>query len=234
MNRRTFNSVLVYGAALLATLAPPQAAALTLDGLTNIDASKGLKAALQQGVVAAVQMLGRGDGFLGNDRVRIELPSQLKDAEKVLRMLGQGARVDELVTAMNRGAEAAVPLAKDLLFKAVQNMSVVDAKNILSGGDTAVTEFFVRKTRPALTEQFLPVVARATEKVGVAAKYNQLAGQAAELGLLKKEDANLEHYVTAKTLDALFLMISEEEKKIRSDPSAFGSAILARVFGVLR
>jgi hypothetical protein len=234
MDRRQFNSVSLSVGALFATLAFQQAHALTLADLSNADASKGLKAALEKGALAAVNILGTADGFLGNEKVRIPLPGYLQDAANLLRTFGQGARVDELVTAMNRGAEAAVPMAKPLLVKAVQSMSVTDAKGILSGGDTAVTEFFANKTRPELGVKFLPVVTKATEKVGLADKYNQLAGKAADLGLMKKEDANIQQYVTGKALDGLFFMISEEEKKIRQNPVGYGSAILTKVFGALR
>jgi hypothetical protein len=171
---------------------------------------------------------------MGNEKVRIPLPGYLEDAAKLLRTFGQGARVDELVLSMNRGAEAAVPMAKDMLLKAVQGMSVNDAKGILSGGSTAVTQFFAEKTRNPLGVKFLPIVTKATEKVGLAEKYNQLAGKASEIGLMKKEDANIQQYVTGKALDGLFFMISEEEKKIRQNPVAYGSSILTKVFGALK
>jgi hypothetical protein len=193
-----------------------------------------LKTALEKGALSAVALLGKPDGFLGNDKVRIPLPGFLNDAVQLLRTFGQGAKVDELITSMNRAAEAAVPMAKDLLLKAVQNMTVTDAKGILSGGNTAVTDFFASKTRPALADRFLPVVTQATAKVGLADKYNEVAGKASELGLVKKEDANIQKYVTGKTLDGLFFMISEEEKKIRQNPVAYGSAILTKVFGALQ
>ena len=135
---------------------------------------------------------------------------------------------------MNRGAETAVPMAKDQLTKAIQTMTVTDAKAILSGGTTAVTEFFETRTRAPLSVKFLPVVTKATEKVGLAAKFNEVAGKAAEMGLLKKEDSNIQKYVTTKTLDGLYLMIAEEEKKIRQNPAAYGSAILSKVFGALK
>jgi hypothetical protein len=234
MDRRQFNSVCVSGLGLLAALAVQQAHALTLADLSNADATKGLKTALEKGALSAVNLLGATDGFLGNEKVRIPLPGYLEDAAKWMRTFGQGARVDELVTSMNRGAESAVPMAKDLLVKAVQTMSVTDAKGILAGGETAVTDFFASKTRPALATKFLPVVTKSTEKVGLADKYNQVAGKASELGLVKKEDANIQQYVTGKALDGLFLMISEEEKKIRQNPVAYGSAILTKVFGAIR
>ena len=234
MDRRQFNSVSVSTLATLVSLTHQHALALSLGDLTNAEASQGLKAALEKGALAAVGLLGQTDGFLGNDKVRIPLPGFLEEAAKLLRTLGQGKRIDELVTSMNRAAETAVPLAKDLLVGAVKSMNVTDAKNILSGGDTAVTGFFVEKTRAPLGEKFLPVVTRATEKVGLAEKYNQLAGKAAGMGLMKKEDANIQQYVTGKSLDGLYFMIGEEEKKIRQDPVGAGSAILKKVFGALK
>ncbi len=182
----------------------------------------------------AVGLLGKTDGFLGNPKVRIPLPGFLQDAAKLLKATGQQKRVDELVTAMNRAAEAAVPEAKTLLVSAVKSMSVEDGRKILTGGDDSVTQFFATKTRKPLGEKFLPIVTRATEKVSLAAKYNAVAGKAAGLGLVKKEDANVQQYVTGKALDGLFLMIGEEERKIRKDPVATGSAILKKVFGSLK
>jgi hypothetical protein len=151
-----------------------------------------------------------------------------------MKKFGQGQRIDELVTTINRAAETAVPMGKDLLVNAVQTMTVTDAKNILTGGDNAVTSFFAEKTRTPLGQRFLPVVHKATEKVGLAQKYNAFAGKAAGLGLVKKEDANLAQYVTGKTLDGLYFMIGEEERKIRQDPVGTGSAILQKVFGAVR
>jgi hypothetical protein len=161
------------------------------------------------------------------------LPGYLEDASKLLRACGQGGRIDELVIAMNRAAEAAVPMAKDLLVSAVRSMNVTDAKKILVGGDTSVTSFFTEKTRTPLSVKFLPVVTKATAKVGLAEKYNQVAGRVADLGLVKKEDANIQQYVTGKSLDGLYFMIGEEEKKIRKDPVGTGSAVLKKVFGAL-
>lgn len=235
MLRREFHhhaSAGALGALLLAVA--NRAHALTLADLSAADTSGGLKAALSQGVQAAVASLGRPDGFLGNPRVRIGLPGQLDDAAKLLKSLGQGRRIDELVTSINRAAEAAVPLGKDLLVQAVQNMTVTDARNILAGGDTSVTAFFAEKTRAPLGERFLPVVNQATEKVGVTQKYNAFAGKAASFGLLKAEDAHLAQYVTGRTLDGLYLMIGEEERAIRQNPAAAGSALAKKVFGAIR
>lgn len=234
MDRRQFNSFSLCAVGVFSALAYGRAHALTLADLSNTDATKGLKAALEKGASAAISQLGTADGFLGNEKVRISLPSYLEDASKLLRTFGQGARVDELVTAMNRGAEAAVPMAKDVLIKAVQGMTVQDAKGILGGGETAVSQFFAEKTRAPLATKFLPIVTQATAEVGMADKYNQLAGKASELGLMRKEDANIQQYVTGKTLDGLYFMISEEEKKIRQNPVAYGSSILTKVFGAMK
>jgi hypothetical protein len=141
---------------------------------------------------------------------------------------------DELVLAMNRAAEAAVPEARQLLTDAVRMMSVQDAKGILTGGDTAATDYFKRATRPQLTQRFLPIVKNATDQVGLAQQYNSLAGQAAALGLMQEGEASIERYVTQKALDGLYFMIGEQEKTLRRDPVGSTSAIVRKVFGTIR
>ncbi|MDP2371116.1 DUF4197 domain-containing protein [Rhodoferax sp.] len=234
MDRREFNGVASGTLAAVLVLAGTRAHALSLSDLSNAEASQGLRTALERGAIAAIDILGKSDGFLGNDKVRIRLPGFLEDAAKLLKSLGQGKRVDELVTSMNRAAETAVPMAKGLLIAAVKSMSVSDARKILAGGDTSVTDFFVEKTREPLSVKFLPIVAKAMDKVGLAEKYNRVASKAAGLGLVKKEDANIQRYVTGKTLDGLYYMIGEEEKQIRQDPVGTGSAVLKKVFGALK
>jgi hypothetical protein len=228
MDRR--HSCLALGALVIA----PMARAQGLASITDAEAGKGLKAALETGAATAVKLLGAPDGFLGNPKVRIELPGYLRDAAKLLKAMGRRQEVEELEVAMNRAAENAVPLAKKLLVNAVRTMSVNDAKRILTGGDTSVTQFFADKTREPLTGQFLPVVKKSTAKVGLAQKYDRVAGQGARLGLVKPEDASIDHYVTRKALDGLYYMIGEEEKKIRRDPIGTGNALLGKVFGALR
>ena len=234
MQRREFTlaGIGTFGALIL--LATTQARALTLPGLSNADASSGVKAALEQGAIAAVGLLGQSGGFLNNPSVRIPLPGYLNDAAQLMKRFGQGKRIEELETSLNRAAEAAVPMGKDLLIGAVQSMSVTDAKNILTGGDTSVTQFFSSKTRAPLGEKFLPVVTQATSQVGLAQQYNAFAGKAVGFGLVKKEDARIEDYVTGKTLDGLFTVIGEEERKLRQNPAAAGSALLQKVFGSLK
>ncbi len=232
MLRRNFTAGLAGVAGLGAISAVPQP--VQAAGISAGDAALGVRAALERGAGAAVDLLGRSGGFIDNPRVRIELPGYLKEAAKLLKYTGQQHRVDELVTAMNRAAEAAVPAAKGLLVGAVKAMSVEDAKQIIMGSDTAATQFFVAKTRAPLTVTLLPIVTQATQKASLAEKYNAVAGKAVDMGLVGKDDAKIEHYVTGKTLDGLYLMIAEEERKIRKDPLGTGSAILAKVFGSLK
>ena len=237
MQRRHFNQAGIGALGTLILAAHQQAQAISLgdlSGITNQEAGSGLKTALEKGALAAVALLGQTDGFLGNPKVRIPLPGYLEDVSKLLKNLGQGKRIDELVISINRAAEAAVPMGKDLLVSAVRGMNVADAKKILAGGETSVTSFFAEKTRVSLGLKILPVVSKATEKVGLANKYNEFAGKAAGFGLVKKEDANIQQYVTGKSLDGLYLIIGEEEKKIRQDPVGTGSAILKKVFGAIK
>ncbi len=229
MERRRFTLLAIVSPGLLVMRAGASAA-----GVSNADAALGLKTALERGALAAVDLLGRPDGFFGNPQVRIPLPGFIAETARFLRAMGRGRQIDELELAMNRAAEAAVPMAKDLLVNAVKTMSVSDARNIIAGGETSVTAFFAEKTRSPLATRFLPVVTRATEKVGLAEKYNRVAGKAAGLGLVREDDANIERYVTRKTLDGLYFVIGEEEKKIRRDPAGSGSAILRKVFGSLK
>jgi hypothetical protein len=210
-----------------------QASAVSLGDLSNTEASNGLKEALIQGAGKAVGKLGAVDGFLGNPQVKIPLPDSLKKAEKAMRMFGMGKQADELVLKMNRAAEAAVPEAKALLIDSVKKMSVQDAKNVLSGGDDAATQYFKKTTSGPMAEKFLPIVKKATENVQLAQQYNKFAEMGSQYGLVKKEQANLEQYVTQKTLDGVYLMMAQEEKAIRKDPMGQASSLLKKVFGAV-
>lgn len=215
---------------LLAAVAST-AFAVSLSELSNREATSGLKAALEKGSVAAVAKLGVQNGFLNNDKVRIELPGVLEQAKPVLKMTGQGKRLDELVVSMNRAAESAVPLAKPLLINAVKSMSVTDARKILAGGETSVTDFFREKTAAPLAVKFLPMVKSITGRSGLATKYNATVAQISALNIVPEQQSTVEGYVTQRTLDGLFYMIGEEEKAIRRDPIGSGSKIIGKVFG---
>ncbi|HEX4842639.1 MAG TPA: DUF4197 domain-containing protein [Limnobacter sp.] len=205
-----------------------------LAGVSNTDAVNALRTTLTQGADAAVASLGKPDGFLNNPAVRIRLPASIEKSKGMLNMLGMGKQLEDLEVSMNRAAEAAVPQAKTLLKKTIQNMTVQDAKQVLSGGDTAVTDFFRTKTQADLYKQLLPIVQAKTAQVGLAQQYNQLAAKSGRLGLVKPEEANLEGHVTNKALDGLYALVAEEEKAIRANPVQAGSAILKKVFGSMR
>jgi len=205
-----------------------------LDRISNAEAVRGLKQALNDGSAAAIARLGVENGYFANPNVKIPLPPSLQRVERGLRAFGMRRQTDELVLTMNRAAEAAVPEAKQLLVDAVKTMSVQNAKGILGGGDTAATEYFRRSTRSQLVQRFLPIVKQATDRVGLAQQYNALAGQGVALGLVKEDQASIESYVTQKALDGLYFMIGEQEKAFRQDPVGATSDIVRRVFGALR
>jgi hypothetical protein len=229
---------LVWLAALVLLTGPASGAraAAPVGGLGSItagDQTSALRTALTQGAEAAVGRLGKADGFLGNPEVKIPLPGKLKDGEKLLRTLGAGKQADALVTAMNRAAEAAVPAAKTLLVDSIRQMSVQDVTAIITGPQDAATQYFRRTTSEKIYARFLPIVRQSTEKVGVAQRYNELAGKASKFGLIDDEDSTLEGYVADKTLDGLFRMMAAEEAAIRKDPLGQGSKLLQKVFGAV-
>jgi hypothetical protein len=217
----------------LLLLLSPFAAFAGIEAVAPKDSVAGLKAALDQGATRAVAQLGVTDGFLKNPKVKIPLPPALKKADKALRMVGMGGQADELVVAMNRAAEVAVPEAKVLLVDAVKQMSLDDARQILTGADDAATQYFRRVSYDKLQQRFMPIVKEKTDRAQLAKQYNGLAAQAAQFGLVESKDANVESYVTRKALDGLFFMIAEEERAIRRDPLGQSSKILRSVFGVL-
>lgn len=201
--------------------------------LSNSEVTRGLKEALIQGADKAVGQLGKLNGFLENPKVRIPLPEHLQRAEKTLRFFGMGKQADELVLRMNRAAEAAVPHAKELLVNSVKQMSISDAKMILTGTEDAATQYFRKTTSTPLAEKFRPIVQDAMKDVSLAKQYNEVTKLGQRYGLVKKEQATLEDYITQKTLDGVYLMMAEEEKKIRKDPVKAGSEWVRKVFGAI-
>ena len=220
--------------AVLVMICAAPAQALSIADLSNKDAVEGLKAALDKGTQVAVQRLGAENGFLGNDKLKIPLPDSLKRVESALRLAGMGKQADELVLRMNRAAEAAVPEAKALFVGAIKQMSVQDAKGILSGGNDAATQYFKRTTSAPLEQKFMPIVRKSMAKVNLAEIYDQYAGKAVQLGLISKDDAQLETYVTRKGLEGLFVVVAEEEAKIRANPVQESYKILQKVFGAIK
>ena len=220
--------------ALIAGLVMAFPALSALESLSNQDAVNGLREALVKGSQYAVDTLGRQDGFFANAKVKIPLPESVQKIEHVMRQFGMGKHADELIITLNRAAEAAVPEAKALLVDSVKKMSVQDAKAILTGGQDSATQYFRRTTSDQLRARFLPIVKKATAKVQLAQKYDEYAGKGVQFGLVKKEDANLDAYVTQKALDGLFVMVAEQEAKLRQNPAEAASGTLRKVFGALK
>jgi hypothetical protein len=216
----------------LVILAAPPAGAVDLSALSNQEAGTGMRDALTQGAGKAVELLGRPGGFLDNPKVKIPLPDTLRRVESGLRLLGMQRQADELIVAMNRAAEAAVPEAKALLVDAVKKMTVQDAKGILTGGETSATDYFRRATSAELTKRFLPIVTRWTEKVGLATQYNDLVERGAQLGVVKR-DERIENYVTREALDGLYKTIGEQERALRRNPVGAATGAARKVFEML-
>lgn len=202
-----------------------------LTSLTESETNGGLKEALTQGVGKAVNSLGAADGFFGNNAVKIPLPDSLKKIQKGMKLIGMGKQSDELVLKMNRAAEAAVPEAKTLLVDSIKKMSLADAKAILTGPQDAATQYFKKTTSAQMGEKFLPIVTKATENVQLADSYNKYAEMGSKFGVVKKEDANINQYVTKKALDGVYYMIAQEEAAIRTNPLGQASSLLKKVFG---
>lgn len=198
--------------------------------LSDSKITAGLKQALEISTGKAVSLTGRPDGFFRNQAIKILLPPKLQTVGRGMRMLGMGAKVDELEVGMNRAAEQAAPEAKRIFLAALKQMTFDDARQILSGSDTAATEYFKRTSTADLTTAFSPIVHRSMERVGVVQQYNQVINSAPG-GTAFAGQFDIDKYVVGKTLDGLFYMLGEQEKQIRKNPAAQTTALLREVFG---
>jgi hypothetical protein len=199
-------------------------------GLSEDKIIAGLKQALQVSTGKAVALTGRPDGFLKNEAIRIALPPRLQTVGKGMRLLGMGNTVDDLEIGMNRAAEQATPKAKQIFLAALRKMTFDDARHILSGNNTAATDYFRRASSADLTTAFTPIVHASMQKVGVVQQYDRLINSAPGGSALAKQ-FDLDNYVVGKTLDGLFYMLGQEETRIRKDPAAQTTALLKEVFG---
>jgi hypothetical protein len=200
-------------------------------GLSNDKITAGLKEALTVSTGNAVASTGKPDGYLKNEAIKILLPEKLRTVGKGMRLMGMGSQMDELEVGMNRAAEQAAPEAKHIFIHSLTKMSFEDARKILSGSDTAATEYFKKQSSDELTTAFTPIVHKSMENVGVIQQYNQVMQSSAAAPLLGSQNFNLDKYVVGKSLDGLFYMLGEEEKKIRKDPAAQTTTLLKEVFG---
>ena len=204
----------------------------SIGALGQEEIARGLKEALSKGAQQAVAQLGKEGGFLNNADVKIPMPPQLHEVETALRAVGQDKLADEFVATMNHAAEQAVPVAAHVFAGAITNMTVDDAKAILTGPNDSATQYFRKTSETQLHEQFLPIVKEATAKTGVTASYKNLMAQAGPMAsFLGKDAGDIDGYVTKKSLDGLFKMIAVEEKKIRENPVARSTDLLRKVFG---
>lgn len=204
-----------------------------LSNLTQAETAQGLKEALSKGVKNAIAQLGKNGGYLNDASVKIPMPEELAQVEKLMRSLHQDKLADEFVATMNHAAEKAVPEAAGIFADAIKSMSVEDAKAILTGPDDAATQYFRKKSETQLTERFRPIVAEATDKAGVTSAYKRMMAKSGVLALAMGKSNDLDGYVTAKALDGLFTKLAVEEKAIRTNPVARTTDLLKKVFGAV-
>ena len=200
-------------------------------GLSEDKIVQGLKEALQIGTGNAVKIVSRADGYYKNPKIKIPLPGAVKKVEKVLRGVGYGAHVDAFELSMNRAAEQAAPEAKAIFWDTIKKMSFADARKILEGKEDEATTYFKEKTQDRLGETFKPIIHKAMSKVGVTSYYQNLEDKVRSLPFAGSLNLDLEQYVNGRALDGLFLMLAEEERKIRQDPAARVTDLLKEVFG---
>lgn len=208
-----------------------QGGAAKQDSLDEGTVVKGLKEALATGTDRAVKAVGKQDGYFGNQLIKIAMPEKIQTVANLLGKVGFQQQVDDFVLSMNRAAEKAAPQAAGHFTTALKEMTFEDAKGILKGENTAATEYFRKKTSDKLYNDFKPVVAKSMGEVGVTKSYQDMMGKYELLPLVDKQSLDLNHYVTSKSLDGLFTMLGEEEKKIRTNPVSRTTELLRKVFG---
>jgi hypothetical protein len=199
--------------------------------LSDAKIGSGLKEALKMGTENTVNLTGKADGYFMNQAIKILMPEKLRTLEKGLRAVGYSPQVDEFVLSMNRAAERAAPFAKQIFWDAIGEMTFEDARKILSGKETAATDYFKAKTTDKLTAAFQPVVEQSMNEVGVTRQYNELIGRYQAIPFVKTETFDINHYVVTKALDGLFYVLGQEERKIRTNPAARVTDLLKEVFG---
>ena len=203
-------------------------------GLTDSKVASGLKEALRVGAENSVKLTGKTDGYFKNEAIKILMPGNLRPLEKGLRAMGFGPKIDAFILSMNRSAEAAAPAAKKIFTDAILEMSFADARKILSGGDTAATDYFKSKTSERLTTAFRPFVEKTMSENGVMKQYKGLTEQYQSIPFAKSESFDVNKYVVEKALDGLFYELAEQEREIRKNPAARTTSLLKEVFGQSR
>ncbi|MBB5059005.1 hypothetical protein HDF16_003728 [Granulicella aggregans] len=206
-------------------------AQIDIASLTSAQAGDGLKEALSRGISTAVSSTGKPGGYFDDATIKILMPPSLQKVEKGLRSVGQGPRVDEFVKSMNSAAEEAAPAAKAIFMEALRSMTIEDAKGIVTGGNTAGTEYFKRTTSSKVADAFKPTIDKSMDKIGVTAQFKELMGNAPAIPFMKTPSVDINAYVLEKAVGGLFVVMGQEETKIRTNPSAQVTPLLKKVFG---
>ncbi|MCU0358393.1 MAG: DUF4197 domain-containing protein [Cyclobacteriaceae bacterium] len=199
--------------------------------LTTAEVAEGLKEALINGISNGSNQASQLDGYFKNPQIRIPFPPDVKRVEDRLRQIGMGSEVDKFIMSLNRGAEDAAKEAKPIFIAAIKQMTIQDAWGILRGDENAATEYLKRTTSPQLYEKFQPVIANSLSKVNATKYYGDLVNTYNKIPMVEKVNPDLNDYATNKAMEGLFLLIADEEKKIRKDPMARTTELLKRVFG---
>lgn len=216
---------------MLAFSAPTGQAQIAVTSLTSAQAGDGLKEALSRGISTAVSSTGKPGGYFDDAAIRIVMPPNLQKVEKAMRAAGMGPKVDEFVKSMNSAAEEAAPAAKTIFMDALKSMSIEDARGIVTGDKTAGTEYFKRTTATKVSDAFKPTIDRSMDKVGVTDKFKELMGNAPSIPFMKTPSVDINAYVLQKAVDGLFVVMAQEEIRIRTNPAAQVTPLLKMVFG---
>jgi len=199
--------------------------------LSNDDIVKGLKEALKVGSRNSAAKASQEDGYFKNPMIKIPFPEEAEEMKSTLINMGMRRQVDEFVLTMNRAAEDAAKKAAPVFLNAITKMTIKDGVNILKGKDDAATQYLKTNTSVQLKKEFLPIVKESINKVQVTKYWNPLITSYNKIPFVKKLNPDLEDYVTQKAIDGLFMLVAQEEYKIRKDPAARVTDILKKVFG---
>lgn len=199
--------------------------------LTEHETQAGLIEALTVGAGNSTTQASKTNGFWGNAAIRILFPPEAIKVKQALQSVGLTPVVERFELSMNRAAEKSASEAKPILIKAIKSISFKDVFEILFGGKDAATQYLRQKTEPQLKAKFQPIVKRSLDEVEVTKYWNQMLAQYDQIPFMPAVNADLETYVTDKTLDGLFTLIADEERKIRENPIARISELLRKVFG---
>ncbi len=198
--------------------------------LTEAEIGMGLKEALSVGINLGADKASVLDGYLLNPKIKIPFPPEVQRVENTLRNIGLGGEVDKFVTALNRGAELAAKEAKPIFISAIKQLTIQDALSILRGEKDAATQFLKRTTSANLIAAFEPIVTRSLAQTQATKYYTDIATAYNKVPFVNRVNPDLKGYATQKAIDGLFILVADEEAKIRENPLARTTDLLKRVF----